>query len=129
MMARDRPLRNANATPMHALAINITTVLGASALSSPKTTAPHAPATNIRFMPYLSPSTPAPSTEAARVRVASDDTKMFVLFEKSRPSLTMEMLAAKIRRSPTATALPRPMATVVMTAANPVTPCSRTRRC
>ena len=129
MMASDRPLRNANATPMPALAMIITTVLGASAPSSPKATAPQAPVTNIRFMPYLSPSTPAPSTDAARVRVASDDTKMFVFFEKSMPSLTMEMLAARIRRSPTATALPRPIATVVMTAANPVTDGCCTQRC
>ena len=108
---------------MQALAIISTTVLGARAPSRPKTTAPQAPATNIRFMPYLSPRTPAPSTEAARVRVASDDTKMVLPCEKPKPPRTKEMLAARIRRSPTATALPRPMATVVMMAAKPVTSC------
>ena len=129
MMASDRPLRNANATPIQARAIISTTTLGATAPINPNTTAAHAPATNIRLMPNLSPSTPAPSTEAARVRVASDETKMVVPCEKPRPVRTSEILAARIRRSPTATALPRPMATVVMTAANPVTcPCC-TRRC
>ncbi len=130
MMASDRPVRNANATPMQALAIISTTTLGPAAPMNPNTTAPQAPATNIRFMPYLSPSTPAPSTEAASVRVASDDTKMVVPGENCSPLRTMEMFAARIRRSPTATALPSPMATVVIVAANPVTcPCRRTRRC
>ena len=63
---------------MPALAIVSTTTLGAAAPSNPNSTAPHAPARNIRFMPNLSPSTPAPSTEAARVRVATDETNTVV---------------------------------------------------
>ena len=121
MMASDRPLRNANATPMQALAITSTATFGAPAPMKPKTTAAHAPATNIRFIPYRSPRTPAPSTDAARVRVASEDTKMVVPGEKPRPLRTSAMLAARTRRSPTTTALPRPMAIVVMTAATPRT--------
>ena len=85
MMANDRLLRNANDTPMQALAIMSTAALGAAAASRPNTTAPHAPAMNIFFAPYLSPRTPAPSTAAARVRDARHATKMVVPVEHCRP--------------------------------------------
>ena len=78
MMASDNPVRKANATPMQARAISSTATLGAEAPSTPNTTAPQAPATNIRFMPYRSPRTPAPSTDAPSVSVAREDTKMVV---------------------------------------------------
>ena len=120
-MASDRALRNANATPIPARAINSTTTLGATAPSTPNTAAPDAPTRNIRLIPYRSPSTPAPNTEAARVRVASDDTVMAMLGEICRPVRMREMLADRILRSPTATALPKPMASVAMTAATPLT--------
>jgi hypothetical protein len=120
MRASDKLLRNAKATPLPALAIISTTTLGAAAPRSPNAAAPKAPPRNIRFMPNRSPRTPAPRTEAARVSVARDETKMVVPGENCRPLRMTEMLVATILRSPRVTALPRPMATVVMVAANPL---------
>lgn len=100
MIASDNPSRNAKAIPMPARAMISTAAFGARAARMPNTIVPSRPPTNIRFMPYTSPSAPAPSTAAASVRVARLAMKLAVLGENSSPLRTSEMFADKIVESP-----------------------------
>ena len=128
MIARDRALRRRTRPDARPGDQRMTATLGGGGATN--TTAPHAPATNIRLMPYLSPGHLLREREAPRGQGRQDVTKIVVPGENCRPPRMTEMLADMIRRSPRTTALPSPMATVVMAAANPLT-CSRcpTRRC
>jgi hypothetical protein len=96
VVASDSPNRNAKATPDPARAAMSTAPVGAAAASKPNPMAPSKPPVNMRFMPYRSPSAPAPSTAAASVRVARLATKLAVLGDMSSPTRTSEMLADKI---------------------------------
>lgn len=121
MIASDKPMRNAKETPDPALAMTSAMTLGAAAARNPNPMAPHAPARCIRLMPNRAPSAPAANAAAAMVRIVTTATKLVVLDDNCRPRRTTEMLAATIRPSANTRAAPKPMARVVMVAANPVT--------
>ena len=123
MIASDNPSTNAKATPRPALAMISMPTCGAAAPSTPKKIDPQTPRMNIFFMPARSPSAPAPSTAAARVRVHRLARKLAVPGVNCSPSRTWARLAEKMVGSAAAMLNPSPIATMVMVAARPVTSC------
>ena len=121
MMASDSPSRSAKARPAPARATMSTTAFGAAAASTPNTTVPSSPAVYIRFMPYLSPRAPAPSTAAAKVSVASPAMKLVLPADRCRPARTSEMFADRITGSAAVMLAPSPVARIVMVARVPDT--------
>ena len=79
--------------------------------------------TNIRFIPARSPRAPAPRTAAARVSVHRLARKLAVAGVNSSPSRTSARLADSVVGSAAVMEYPRPIATMVMVAARPVTCC------
>ena len=75
--------------------------MGEAAASTLNAIVPDNPATNMRRMPYRSPSVPAPNTAAAIVSVARLAMKLAVAGVAPSPIRTSDMLAARIVGSAT----------------------------
>ncbi len=124
-MASANPSCRANASPTPARAtIKHPGIRCGCRRSTPKTTVPISPSENIRFMPYLSPSAPAPSTPAARDGGwPRRRQKLAVPEESASPSRTAEMFADRITGSAAVMLAPSPVARIVIVAAVPDTHC------